>query len=83
MNAILALAILAHPVVVPDPPGPYSWVCGHLDAAPTLFGVMGLPAEAEERGVPVDAGAITAAVAGGCPRHTELLDSSLPLVVGP
>lgn len=83
MNTILILGLLGFaPAIVPDPPGPYAWVCGYLDAAPTLFGVMGLPAEAEDRGLVVDPTAITDTVALDCPRHTELLDSSLPLVVG-
>lgn len=84
MSAILALAIAlgAHPATVPEPPGPYGWVCGYLDAAPTLFGVMGLPGEADDRGLVLDPAAVTVTVAADCPRHSDLLASSLPLVVG-
>lgn len=66
---------------VPPAPDPYGWVCGYLDAAPTLFGVMGIPAEAERRGQEPQAADIAAAVDGGCPEHTALLDS-LPMVLG-
>ena len=84
MNAILILAGLLgpHPAIVPEPPDPYSWVCGYLDAAPTLFGVMGLPGEAEDRGLVLDPAAVAATVAADCPRHTALLEGSLGLVVG-
>ena len=77
LSALLAVTLLG----VPTPPGPYSWVCGYLDSAPTLFGVLGLPAEAERNGVVVDTDAITEVVAADCPEHTELL-GSLTLVVG-
>ena len=79
MNAAVALLLL---LGSPVPPDPYGWVCGYLDSAPTLFGVMGLPGEAEDRGLVIDPGTVTAAVAEDCPRHSALLDSSLGLVVG-
>jgi hypothetical protein len=78
----LAALVATAPAVVPDPPGPYAWVCSYLDAAPTLFGVMGLPGEAADRGLVLDPDAVTATVAADCPEHAELLDSSLGLVVG-
>jgi hypothetical protein len=80
VNAVVvALSLL---LGIPVPPDPYGWVCGYLDSAPTLFGVMGLPGEAEDRGLVLDPTAVTAAVAEDCPRHSALLDSSLGLVVG-
>ena len=77
LSALLAVM----PLSVPVPPGPYAWVCGYLDSAPTFFVVMGLPAEAERNGVVLDTAAITEVVAADCPEHSELLDS-LTLVVG-
>ena len=78
----LAALLAAAPAVVPNPPGPYSWVCSYLDAAPTLFGVMGLPGEAQNRGVAADPARIAAEVDANCPRYSGLVDSSLGLVVG-
>lgn len=77
MIALLAAALIAG---VPPAPDPYRWVCGYLDAAPTVFGVMGLPAEAERRGLDPDPAAIIAAVDANCPGHAELI-ASLPLVL--
>lgn len=79
MKTILALILV---LGTPQPANPYGWVCGYLDSAPTLFGVMGLPGEAENRGLVLDPAAVTATVAADCPRHADLLDSSLGLVVG-
>lgn len=77
LYAVLAVT----PLIVPVPPEPYAWVCDYLDSAPTLFGVLGLPAEAERNGVVVDTDAITEVVVADCPEHTELL-GSLSLAVG-
>lgn len=83
MNAILIALLGLAPVAVPDPPDPYGWVCDYLDTAPTVFGVMGLPGELEERGLdPADArNEIITVVRNDCPQHVPLLNS-LSLVVG-
>jgi len=81
--AALAAALVLVPAVVPDPPAPYAWICDSLDAAPSLFGLMGVAAEVLEReGDPAAARrVITGAVDSGCPNHAPLLDD-LTLVVG-
>jgi hypothetical protein len=79
VNLLVAMTLL---LGTPVPPDPYAWVCGYLDAAPTVFGVMGLPGEAQDRGLVLDPAAVTATVATDCPDHSPLLDTSLGLVVG-
>lgn len=74
----LALAVILGltPVLgTPDPPRPYGWVCGYLDKAPTLFGVMGILGEVTDRGLrPDQAGEeIVAEIRQNCPRHTALI----------
>jgi hypothetical protein len=85
MIAVLlsALTISVAPVSVPDPPDPYGWVCDYLDAAPTLFGVMGLAGEVADRGLDPETAqrSITVVVRNDCPEHVPLLNS-LSLVVG-
>lgn len=83
ITIILTATIGLIPITVPDPPPPYGWVCDYLDTAPTVFGVMGLPGELEERGLDLaDARTeITAVVRNDCPQHIPLLNS-LSLVFG-
>lgn len=80
---ILAAALASAPASVPDPPDPYAWICDSLDAAPTLFGLMGVAAEVAEQETDPAATkqVIIDAVNSGCPQHTPLLDN-LTLVVG-
>ena len=80
---LLAAALVAATTAVPDPPAPYAWICDSLDAAPSLFGVMGVAAEvAEQEDDPATAKQIIIdAVNAGCPDHAPLLDN-LTLVVG-
>ena len=76
--AALAAGLL---LAVPGDTGlSYAWVCGYLDGAPTIFGVLGLSAEAEERGQDLDPGSIADTVAERCPRHSELVETGLRLV---
>jgi hypothetical protein len=59
----------------PDPPRPYGWVCGYLDKAPTLFGVMGLLGEVTDRGLePHEAEEnIATEIRKNCSRHVALI----------
>jgi hypothetical protein len=79
----LATLVAALLLVVPDPADPNAWICGSLDAAPNLFGLMGVAAEVLEReGDPAAAKrVIINAVYSGCPDHAPLL-TNLTLVVG-
>lgn len=78
---LLAAVILA--TGVPDPQHRYDWVCGWLDTAPTLFGVLGLLPELQERGLDPASSAkpIHDVVDHDCPQHADLVDAALPLVV--
>lgn len=81
---IFSLTVLlgVTPATIPDPPAPYAWVCDYLDAAPTVFGVWGIPGEAQDRGLTPDPVAITATVDQDCPQYSALVDSGLGLVIG-
>lgn len=70
-------------LAVPDPQHRYDWVCGWLDTAPTLFGVIGLLPELQERGLDPASSArpIHDVVDHDCPQHADLVDTALPLVV--
>lgn len=75
---ILALGLT---LGVPEPPNPYSWVCGYLDKTPTFFGVMGLLGEVMDRGLDParSSDEIVDEVHENCPQYDPMM-SELVLV---